>query len=264
MPVGRFANLEFEGTARESGAQSPQGGSPNALRDCEHYLEKARTCEFMADDEGALRNYSAALGEDPTALDAWLGQLWILYELGEYPEVDLWTQKAMEQFPENPALLAMRSLAAMGEGKKIEARGYSDAALGKKGEHESIWLARADVMLEADSAVGEECFVHAHRLSNRPGLTALRIARICVRRRRLRLARKELLKVTASQPEASGAWNLLATVQWELGDEERARRAAQQAVELAPLNQTFKDTRRRVQGKRPGALSRFFRRSLGK
>ena len=267
MSTGRFANLEM-GKPEPGSPMAAQGAArraacPNDLRDADYYLNQGRALELAADFEAALRSYSAVLGEDPTRLEGWLGQLWVLYELEEFPEVDLWARKASEQFPENPALLAMRSLAAHGHGRRREGRGFNDAALAGKGAVDVVWLARADLMLDGTGPVGEECLGHALRVSATPDLTRLRGARICFRRKRYRLALQELLEVTAHRPEAAGAWHLLGLVHDALGDGVRAAEALRQAVELAPRNAEFRADLDRL-SRRGKGVAALFRRMLSR
>ncbi|MBN2452507.1 MAG: tetratricopeptide repeat protein, partial [Lentisphaeria bacterium] len=222
-----------------------------------------RRRELDADFEGALRSYSAALGEDPTRLEGWLGQLWVLYELEEHPEVDLWARKALEHFPENPALLAMRSLATFAEGRRRDGRALNDSALAGKGNCDLVWLARAEIMMADNARVGEECLVHARILTTEPDLNRLRSAGICFRNRRHRLALKELQELTARRPDAAGAWFLLGRVYDALGDILHAAEAFGEALELTPGNRAFRDTWEEFAHRRRG-IGGFLRRFFGR
>ena len=153
MSPGRFSNLEYDNAdstgepaleehVPEWGKQyAPTRAAPiNAIRDADYYLEQARLHELRGDLESAMQSCSAALGEDPMRLDAWLGQLWLLYELEEFQEADMWSGKALGQFPNNPSILASRAAARYRMGFKNEARDLSDTALEGRDESDTVFL----------------------------------------------------------------------------------------------------------------------------
>ncbi|MBM4043382.1 MAG: tetratricopeptide repeat protein, partial [Planctomycetes bacterium] len=113
MAKGRFSNLEFGdgGEAPAPAATAPRAEQPFAsqLKDADYYLRQAEAQELEGSHDAALRSFSAALGENPLLLDAWVGQLRMLLELGEYPEARLWADKALEKFPNHAQVLAAKS-----------------------------------------------------------------------------------------------------------------------------------------------------------
>lgn len=203
------------------------------------YLEAALKAELAGDAETALRQYSAALGEDPLLLDAWIGQLRMLVELEEYPEAEMWAGKALEHYPDNPQILSVKAVALCRMGRTIEARDLSDAALANKGERELVWLCRGEVMMDDARAAAEDCLEHAVRVSGSQSLTRLRAGIICCRHGRHKPALAYLEKTVAVLPQSAQAWYWLGMARRELGMESQALLAFRQAVDLVPHNRRF-------------------------
>ena len=84
MP-GRFANLEFNEEARErqSEAVEPAG---RTREDEQDYLRKADEAYRSGSFDTALRLYTQSLGQDRKLVAAWVGQVQMLVQLGEYHE----------------------------------------------------------------------------------------------------------------------------------------------------------------------------------
>lgn len=106
----RFDRLELEhssepppkpggGLAPEKETSAPPGSDPQWLRQAD---ENRRQGYY----ENALRFYSRALELDKSLVPGWLGQVQMLIFLGEYPEAELWSRKALEIFRNNAELMA--------------------------------------------------------------------------------------------------------------------------------------------------------------
>lgn len=263
---GRFNNLEFGGHQKPeqpedwTNEHSPeQSAFQQELRDGSYHLKQARQYELAGDREEAMRAYSAALGEDPRQLAGWIGQLWLLGEMEEYPELDLWARKALETFPDNPQLMAMRSLGLYRMGHHQEARDLGDMALERSGESDIVWLARAELMLDDQRMAGEECLAHARRSAEHEAIMLLRAGAICLRHTRLQLGVRQLEALVAAHESAQG-WFLLGEVRKQLGLVAPARIAYEQAAALAPTNMAFKQAVRSADPGLLGRLSGVFRR----
>ena len=147
--IGRFANLELESRGSPAAATAESrpedlraGSRPIAERSAEFFLQRARDHELRGDLEAAMRDLSAALGEDSLRLDAWVGQLWLLAELDETPEACVWADKALVRFPDNPLVLAAKAVALHRLGRHQEAMDLNDAALAGNDDHPLLWLSR--------------------------------------------------------------------------------------------------------------------------
>jgi tetratricopeptide (TPR) repeat protein len=269
MSGGRFNNLEFGGheTPEQPGEWTndhapEQSAFQQELRDGSYHLQLARKLELAGDTEEAMRAYSAALGEDPRQLSGWIGQLWLLGELEEFPELDLWARKALETFPDNPQLMAMRSIGLHRMGHRQEARDLNDMALERSGESDTVWLARAEVMMSEQRLAAEECLNHARRATEEEAIMLLRAGAICLRHDRLQMGVRHLESLVASHESARG-WFLLGELRKRLGLVEPARVAFEQAATLAPTNMNYKQAGRSADPGFLGRISGIFRRFKG-
>jgi len=265
---GRFASLEFG----EAGPEAQAPAAPRAeargpaaeLRDADFYLRQAVAQELEGSFEAALRCYSAALGENPLLLDAWVGQLRVLLDLEEYPEARLWADKALERFPDNPQVLAAKSVALHRMGHKRDARALNDAAVQGKGEWPLVWLCRGELMMRDSSPAATECFNRALRGEGPKGPLLIRIGELLLRGGHYSTALTALQRAAAALPEAARAWYLMGQAQEELGMAAQARVSYQQAATLAPRIALY---RQAAEGRPAGlmtTLRRFFRRLRGR
>jgi tetratricopeptide (TPR) repeat protein len=264
---GRFSNLEYEGADKRGKDSLPSPADDqlvNAIKDAAYYVNRAVEQELAGDLEKALRSYSAALGENPLLLDAWVGQLLMLLELEEYREVELWANKAMEKFPDNPRLLAVKSVSLHRMGRRREGRDMHDAAVAGKGEIELVWFCRGEIMLAENRAAGEDCFKHAERLSERKPLTRLRIAAICYRYGKYQMALSMLQDISTQMAKSARLWYLMGRTQDGLGLRGQALTSYRQAAELSPFNAVYGRAARGEDPASAGWLTGLFRRLRGR
>jgi predicted Zn-dependent protease len=273
MSGGRFKNLEFP-----DGRRGPQPGSPGGpgaqpapdrhfiaeVRDAAYYLAQAGKHELAGDFERALRSFSAALGENPLCLEAWVGQLLMLLDLEEYPEARTWADKALEKFPDHPQLLAAKAVAFHRMGLDRQARDLCDAALAAKGESALVWLCRGELMLAISAPAAEDCFARALRLAERKAAAQMRIGAVCLRCGKQALALSALQEASAALPRSALAWFLVGEAQAKLGLAERSRASYRQAAELAPGNDRYAAAANPPPPSWGAGLSRFFGRLFGK
>ena len=250
MSQGRFSNLEIhDGNQPErrvvsGGAVSSGEGTQHFVehvRDANYYMKQADAFALDGEHDRALRAFAAALGENPLLVDAWVGQVRMLLALEEYPEARLWADKAIEKFPDNPQLLAVKSIALYRMGNQWEARGMSDVALQKKGEFELVWLCRGELMLADDRAAFKECFQHASRLSARGGETMMQIGGLYLRYGHYSQALAALTEASREIPKSAWVWYQLGRVQTELGDHGHARVSFGEAHKLNPRSETYSE-----------------------
>ena len=104
--MDRFSQLEFD---EKKPQRQRSEGEP--VRGADYFHKEALKYWLAGDFELALRNYSRVLEEDNTLFEAWVGQILMLIELAEYNEAVVWTDKALEFFPEHPELLAAKAIA---------------------------------------------------------------------------------------------------------------------------------------------------------
>ncbi|MEW6556994.1 MAG: tetratricopeptide repeat protein [Elusimicrobiota bacterium] len=151
--MGRFDWLETEV------AKIQKASSEKERFDVNYYLQEAEKLFREGGYETALRSYSKALGEDPTAIPAWLGQVRCLLDLDELKEARVWVNKALEKFPESAELLSIKAVVLARMYEINEALVLSNRAISKKEPSKYIWLDRGFVLLsDNDETNAEHCF----------------------------------------------------------------------------------------------------------
>ncbi len=155
----RFDRLELEPSQQTRDALPPATKQREAeLHDHRHWMKLADDNRRLGLYEESLRYYSRALEVDKSLVSAWVGQVQMLIMLGEYPEAELWSRKALELFKNNAELLAARAQALCRIENLKEAQAMCDAALAQHGELAYPWVARGEVMVARREAIDEYCF----------------------------------------------------------------------------------------------------------
>jgi tetratricopeptide (TPR) repeat protein len=173
MAMSRFSNLEF---GDESEDQLPE--QKMLVKDEAYYLAEARTAFESGNFESALRLYSKVLEFNPQNTAAWAAQVRMLIEMREYREARLWADKALERFPRDPELLAVKAVTLGRSGDLQGALAFSDASIEERGDTPYIWLARGDVLLAREEARADFCFEKALLLAPHDWFIAWLAARI--------------------------------------------------------------------------------------
>jgi len=226
----RFGRLEFDDKKgpRNRYAQGEE------VRDEQYFYDQAVRFWLAGDFEPALRNYSRALEKNNAFFPAWLGQVLMLIELGEYQEAAVWSDKAMELFPEHPELLAAKAVACARDGKIQKALAYSDNSVAKDNITSRVWLARAEVLLSRESRVAESCISKAVSIAgNNSPVIRLEAGRLLNKKRSYSAAMQYLRTVVDELPQSALAWYELGYCQARLGRSE-AKVTLQQCLDLHP------------------------------
>jgi tetratricopeptide (TPR) repeat protein len=233
----RFAGLETAGGNRS-------GRRPGAAaRDSGYYLREALDLELAGRHERALNKYSAALGEDPLCITAWAGQLWMLLYLEDPAEAEIWSDKALQSFPNDPDVLALKSLAQWRCGFETSARNLNDAALSAARDSANVWLARGEIQIGGDMKSASACFVRAVAAPGQKGVCHLRAGDILVRSGKFAAAIEYHRKATRILPGSSWAWYGYGRAQREVGNERYALAAFDRALDLSPRDPRYKGAR---------------------
>ena len=252
--MDRFSQLEF-------GEVSPErkpafSGEP--IRGADYFYKEALKCWLAGDFEPALRNYSKVLEKDSTFFDAWVGQVLMLIELGEYREALIWADKALELFPEHPELLALKAVANARDAKMEKAIAYSDNSISKDNITPRVWLARAEVFLNRRSPIADNCISKAISIagSNAP-VIKLEAARLLRKKGSYSTAIGYLNEVVKVFPTSALAWYNLGCCQAKLGRSE-ATATLEQSLKLRPNWERPKEALRQFRKKG------FFRKLFGR
>ncbi len=253
--MNRFSSLEFE----DAGGKRPRKSTPGEpVRDAMYFYREAMGCYLAGDFEQALRSYSRALERNSVFLEAWAGQIRMLIELGEYPEAVIWADKAMEAFPNHPELIAAKAAACLRDAKPEKAMGFSDFSISQENAGPWVWLARAEVLMERKSRIGQECLSKALlEAGEAVNLIRLEAGRIDVRYGHYSAALELLEKTVRVWPKSALAWYELGRCQAHLGFSE-AKAALEEALRLRPNWRPAAAELDRL--KRTGPLKRAWRR----
>jgi tetratricopeptide (TPR) repeat protein len=226
----RFGRLEFDDKKGPRSQQAPG----EEVRDEQYFYDLAMRFWLAGDFEPALRNYSRALEKNNAFFPAWLGQVLMLIELGEYREAAVWSDKAMEMFPEHPELLAAKAVACARDGKIQKALAYSDNSVAQDNITSRVWLARAEVLANRQSRVAESCISKAVSIAgNKSPVVRLEAGRLLNKKGSYSAAMQYLQAAVDELPKSALAWYALGYCQAKLG-RSSAKVTLQQCLELHP------------------------------
>lgn len=212
--MNRFTSLEFG----DSSERSNKSGAGEPIRDAGYFYAQATKCFLNGDFELALRNYSRSLERNTTLFEAWAGQIRMLIELSEYPEALVWSDKAMELFPENADLLACKAVACLRDAKFNKAMAFSDNAVSKEKVGPRVWLARSEVLMQRKSRVAEDCVSKAISLAGESiDITRLEAGRLLRKNGRYTTALECLEASVRAFPKSALAWYELGCCQAKMG-----------------------------------------------
>jgi tetratricopeptide (TPR) repeat protein len=250
----RFKSLEFG----DAGGSDNEKGHGEALRDETYFSERAVECWLAGDFELALRNYSRALEKNNASLEAWAGQIMMLIELYEYPEAIVWSDKALEFFPEHPELFALKAIAFSRDAKSGKAMAFSDNSVSKEDVTPRVWLARAEVLMKRKPSIAETCLSKAISIAgNKTDIIRFEAGRLLKKCRKYSSALEHLSSSVRVFPKSALAWYELGSCQAKLGFAE-ANVALEQCLNLRPYWDLAEAQLRKV--KKRGFLRRLFRK----
>lgn len=159
--MSRFQKLERPGAiSREAIAPPTPESAPPTAADYPEAVALADEHYFQGEYKDALRHYSRAIQGDSTHVYPWIGQVSALIGMRQFNEAKVWSDRALDHFPEDPALLAQRARVLAHTGDTKRAIGVSDYAM-SKGANAWAWLARAEVLVLARNGNAGFCFQKA-------------------------------------------------------------------------------------------------------
>ncbi len=262
--MGRFSKLERE-TQDALAIPKPSTGTeksaPAALDedyDASYYTRKADDAFFTGDFRQGLQLYSRAIQIDNTRHDAWLGQIYCLVELAQGKDADLWTGRALELFPEDPALLSLRAMMYANRGMVKRALNTSDYAISRKGADAHSYVARGYILLQADNRNSGFCFTKAIELAGENDWQIpARIGFIYFKRRNYSRAMDFFQKACSLNLRNFWLWHHLGLCYRKLGFMEKARECFQNALDANPDFEESRNLLTRVAGS--SIIERVFR-----
>jgi tetratricopeptide (TPR) repeat protein len=234
--MSRFGRLEFEHDPKQSlvGQQQQQlGKASEPDRDEHHWMRVASDERRKGLFESALRHYSRALETNRSVVGGWVGQVQMLIALGEYPEAELWSRKALELFKNNADLLAARAQAMCSLGDLKSAQASCDAAIGQPGLFSFPWISRGELMLARKESIEEYCFDKAVQLDD-DWLVPLEIGAIYSNYGRTTKALVRTRRAIEQAPEQAYCWYRQGVCELELGLTRPAERSFNRCLQLVP------------------------------
>jgi tetratricopeptide (TPR) repeat protein len=212
---GRFANLEFDNVQRRQERRAEELRTP--AQPAVDHLQAAEEESRWGRFEPALRLYTRALQENRAAIPAWVGQVQMLVQLGEYHEARVWSDKALELFRNNGELLAAKAQACARLKDLDAALACSDAALQAQGSSAWRWTARGEVLLARRQKFADQCFQKAGAEPGATWFDRVVIARICQYYGRISNAMQYAKEALQLEPTHGYAWFTLGDCQRALG-----------------------------------------------
>ncbi len=244
---GRFHRLEF--TPPQSGQSAATGVNQAALtpqslgtpvRTADHELNDASQHWRCGRFEHALKHFTRALGTNRALIPAWVGQVRMLVELGEYSEARLWSDKALELFKNNGELLAAKSTACLRMRDRRAAIACSDASLQSPGSSAARWEARGEVMIEERADRARDCFDKAMAEPNADWFDRVVVARIYLFHRVYASALEFAQSAAGVRPDHAYCWFVVGQCEEAIGWSERAMVSYSRSTELAPCDNPAK------------------------
>jgi len=257
--LGRFDKLEFDGGTGPPVPAGKEVAGPDIA-----FLQAER--EYREGNfDNALRFYSRALEADKLMVEAWRRQVDMLLELGEFNEAAIWADKAMELFPEDPDLLAVKAISLCRKGDAGNAMKIADKAIHLPGSSPLPWVARGELLLVRREGHFEYCFSKAVCLAPGGWLTLARIARVYEFYGLYSKALEYFNRAMAAEPGVPFILMQIAVCQKELGLNANAVKTLDQVIRINPRNVEARKLQAAIAGSRPNlGFKGFFRRLMGR
>lgn len=242
---GRFSRLEID-AQRQHQAPGAVVAAGTPIRTAEHDLASAHDAHRSGLFEQGLQLYTRALTQNRALIPAWVGQVQMLVELGEFREARLWSDKSLGLFKNNGDLLAAKAQACHREGDRTSAIACSDASLQSPGSSALRWRARGEVMLKQAPARAKDCFDRSLAEEAAGWFERTCIARVYLFTAKPGAALEYAQAAVDLQPTVSYAWRILGACQEAMGLLDLSRRSYSLAFQQSPGDATAREALRRV------------------
>jgi tetratricopeptide (TPR) repeat protein len=231
---GRFAKLEVRERPDVASSESDQLlGTP--VRTPQHDVALATEAWRSGHFETALQMYTRALRGDRALLVAWVGQVQMLVDLGEYPEARLWCDKSLELFKNNGELLAAKAQSCLRQGDASSAIVCSDSSLQSPGSSALRWRVRGEVLLRDAAARARDCFEKSLAEPGADWFDRVLIARVYLFHRLSTAALQYAQVGVDMQPSNPYPWLILGRCQAAMGMRDRAITSYGRCMQLPGL-----------------------------
>ncbi|MDX2133109.1 MAG: tetratricopeptide repeat protein [Planctomycetota bacterium] len=255
---GRFSRLEF-GSREEPPSEAPlhttdKSQEGTLTRSADHFLAQATRANRRGEFESALQLYTRALREDRSRIVAWVGQVQMLVELGEYGEARLWSDKALEAFRSNGDLLAAKAQACLRVGDTRAAQICSDASVQAAGSGPFRWASRGETLLAQGQPRARDCFDKCIAEPAADWFDRIVIARIYLYHHKPAAALEFASHAVGLAPAEPYAWTVRAKCLFDLGETGKAEECCRRALELDPRLLVAQNLHKTVVGTSPAGV----------
>lgn len=237
---GRFTRLEFDSREQPAPASKEEtSGADKSLegtlkRSAAHYLGEADRARRRGEFETSLQLFTRALREDRSRIRAWVGQVQMLVDLGEYSEARLWSDKALELFRSNGDLLAAKAQACSRIGDPRAAQVCSDASIQASGSSSLRWASRGEVLLEKGDARARDCFDKSLIEPTTDWFERIVVARIYLFHDKPAAGLEFAAQAVSMAPAEAYAWTIRAKCLLGTREAAKAEECCRRALELDP------------------------------
>ncbi|MBK7404266.1 MAG: tetratricopeptide repeat protein [Phycisphaerales bacterium] len=215
--ASRFTRLEMTEKARTHVVSGETARTGTPVRTPEHDMLLAVEAYRSGKFEGALQLYTRALQGNRSLIQAWVGQVQMLVELGEYDEARLWSDKALELFKSNGELLAAKARACVRQGDRAAAMAASDESIRSAGSSAMRWQSRGEVLLDRRGERARTCFDKSIAEAQSDWFDRVVIARAYLHYDRAAPAHEFAQAAVRLEPGHHYAWLVLGRCQEALG-----------------------------------------------
>jgi tetratricopeptide (TPR) repeat protein len=205
-------------------------GTP--IRTPEQHLRQALEAYQGGRFEPALQLYTRALQGNRGLIAAWVGQLQMLVELGEYPEARLWSDKALELFKNNGEVLAVKAQACLRQKDPKSATVASDLSLASPGSSALRWRVRGEVLLRKNADRARDCFEKSLAEPGTDWFDRVLIARVYLLYRQPTPALRHAELAADAMPSNAYVWRVVGECQDAMGWSGRAYGSYQRSMQL--------------------------------
>ena len=141
-----FENLLLGEEEHDSGSTVPVKTRAGSQADIESVLSRAQDSYFRGFYQDAIKYYAQVLARDRNRASAWLGQIRILVDVGEYDGAIYWADKAQEACGGDTIFSFAKALALAHAGQIDAAKTLINVPV-EKDEVPMLWLLRGEVLI---------------------------------------------------------------------------------------------------------------------
>lgn len=229
----RFRRLEF-GDPQEAKVSSESPPQPDLVQKNIQNSSVSAWEHFQRGEfEKALRFFGRMVQYNRSIEKGWTGQVNCFIRLKLYDQALTCANQALELFPDNPKLLALKGVSFAGQKDVKRAMEYSDAAVENE-KSEEVWLARGETLLCAGAKGYDFCFFKALEEVPQSGLLHFQIGLIYSDYGETAKALYHLNQALNFLKPSAFIWYKIGVIQGALGQEESAQKSYHQALLVEP------------------------------